>query len=178
MALAVASRSTSDVWEETIREGRKLESWRLRATLLHYVMRAAGRATPNGLWAGVAMEAPHRGEAPISVRSATREIFVKPDLDVFYELFTAAASAEHYRRAVYLRWNPTLTEIGDWEYVYAQCRGGVWVISRITDDGETERLKDVLCDAEHMDFDALGNKTAVSEETLHRLYSRYSVRAV
>jgi hypothetical protein len=98
------------------------------------------------------MEAPHHTAAPISIRTTASRTFVKPDLNVFFELFTAAASAQHYRRAVYLRLNPTLTEVGDGEYAYAHHHEGAWVMARFSDEGTIPRLRRVLQDSEHADF--------------------------
>ena len=125
-ALAVASLSTSDALEELLIDPTKRETWRLRATLLNYVMRAAGRATPNGLWSGVALESLHDGDGAVSFRETPGAIFVKPDLNAYFQLFDLAASPQHYRRAVRLRWNPTMTSVDDGGYACAHPGADGW----------------------------------------------------
>ncbi|HEX4276125.1 MAG TPA: lantibiotic dehydratase [Bryobacteraceae bacterium] len=169
-ALIVASPGTSNAWEQVLQKGGIPDSWRLRTTLLQYLMRAAGRATPNGLWAGVAMEAPYHAKEPIAIRPAPFRVFVKPDLNVFFELFTAAASALHYRRSVYLRWNPTLTEFGEGEYAWAHLQEDTWVMERTSNDPDIASLQAVFGHSEHASFDELLNRSQLAEQTLHRLY--------
>jgi hypothetical protein len=169
-AVAVASSSTSDALEELLRDSEKPVSWRLRATLLNYVMRAAGRATPNGLWSGVALESPHDGETPISIRDARAAIFVKPDLNALFELFELAASPQHYRKSVCLQWNATLTSLGETDYAYAHRSNGAWVFSRVADSGGIGRLKTVLGPFERAEFDDLCARAGLSDDVLHRLY--------
>ncbi|HVV47239.1 MAG TPA: lantibiotic dehydratase, partial [Bryobacteraceae bacterium] len=171
-ALAVASPSTSGAWERTLSGGRLPDNWRLKSTLLNYVMRAAGRATPNGLWSGVALESPHDGDELVSVRTVEAEIFAKPDVNVFFELFEAASSAPHYRQAVWLRWNPTLTRLPDGAWACARCEDGEWVMVRMTDDdGSIRSLRTVMHESDQMDFDQLRAAVEISEEALDRLYA-------
>jgi hypothetical protein len=169
-AVAVASPGTSDALEELLRDRDKPASWRLRATLLNYVMRAAGRATPNGLWSGVALESPHDGDAPISFRNTRVAVFAKPDLNAFFELFELAASPQHYRKSVCLQWNSTITNIAESDYAYARRCDGAWVFSRVADTGEIGRLKKVLGPLERAEFQNLYAKSGLSEHALHRLY--------
>ena len=169
-ALAVASLSTSEAWEQGLRGSGCLENWRLRATLLNYVMRSVGRATPNGLWAAVAMEDLSDAAQPIKIRSTEPRVFVKPDVNVFFNLFSAASSPENYRRAIFLRCNPTLTEVAHGEYLYAHCRNDSWVITRSLDDGTIARLRKSLPDSDVADFEQLRAAAGISDEALDRLY--------
>jgi hypothetical protein len=170
-AVAVASLSTSDALEELLSGRKKPETWRLRATLLNCVMRAAGRATPNGLWSGVALESPHDGDGAISFRDTPGAVFVKPDLNAYFELFDLAASPQHYRRALRLSWNPTITRLNDGEYAWAHRGSDGWLFSRTADDGEIARLREVFAPSELAEFDELRARSGVPEDALHRLYS-------
>ncbi|HWE50613.1 MAG TPA: lantibiotic dehydratase [Bryobacteraceae bacterium] len=170
-AVAVASLSTSDALEELLSNRTKAETWRLRATLLNYAMRAAGRATPNGLWSGVALESSHHGHGAISFRDTPRTVFVKPDLNAYFELFDLAASPQHYRRAVRLRWNPTTTELDNGDYACAHRNGGgAWVFSRTANDGHIARLREVFESSERAEFEELRARSGLEDGALDDLY--------
>jgi hypothetical protein len=169
-AVAVASPSTSDSLEELLSDRTKAETWRLRATLLNYVMRAAGRATPNGLWSGVALESAHDGGGAVSVRATPGMIFVKPDLNAYFELFDLAASPQHYRRAVRLRSNPTITRLDDGGYAWSHPVSDGWVFSRTADNGDIERLQEVLEPSERAEFGELQTRSGFTDGALHRLF--------
>jgi len=81
---------------------------RLEETLHSYLMRAVGRATPNGAWAGVAMEGQSEAQS--------RVIFTVL-LDPFAAAIQAIVYQDRWRSEVPLRVNPTLRRCGSvWRF--------------------------------------------------------------
>jgi hypothetical protein len=107
---------------------------RLEETLHSYLMRAVGRATPNGAWSGVAMEG-HREQQ-------SRVIFTVL-LDPFAAAIKAIAYQERWRSEVPLRINPTLTQCGSvWRF--DRFRDGAWNSYEVHDHPLIARLSELL----------------------------------
>ena len=83
-ALCVASPSMFRQWQRGQRESVDERSRRrLQGTAYRYLMRAVGRATPNSLWAGVALEDRSGSPRPVTVARTAPVTRVGPNLGVF-----------------------------------------------------------------------------------------------
>ncbi len=82
--------------------------WRMTRTLLRFALRAAGRATPNGLWAGVGTETDEPAFA----------VCFQPCLLPFAEAVSAIASKLPWFETIPLYVNPSLTRTheGGWRF--------------------------------------------------------------
>ena len=95
---------------------------RTEATIFHYLMRAIGRATPFGAWAGVAAvsPAPEGNDAPacpLQVKAIATRYNVNLNLAPFELILRSMAKMQRYRRRYPLRLNLTLHREGDgWRY--------------------------------------------------------------
>jgi hypothetical protein len=104
---------------------------RLEATLFHYVMRAAGRPTPQGAWAGVALVTPTANDGTahvgLSVMPTAERYDVTVNLAVFALILRALAGQPRYRHGYPLRLNPTLFSTEDgWRYEQDGVDGPTW----------------------------------------------------
>jgi hypothetical protein len=92
-------------------------SRRLEATVFHYLMRAAGRATPCDAWAGVAPVEldPHDAttEPRLTLSSSESRCEVSVDLRPFQIMLRALGRTERYRHTYPIRLNPTLFAASD-----------------------------------------------------------------
>jgi hypothetical protein len=82
-------------------------------------MRAAGRPTPHGAWAGVAPVSPSAiGGAPLLAASPKKTRYdVAVNLLPFALMLRALGGLRRYRHGYPLRLNPTLQPTGDaWRY--------------------------------------------------------------
>lgn len=121
----VARQSRSCPVRTRARPGRER---RMEATLFHYLMRAAGRPTPHGAWAGALAVAPRPADAHdapgIVVAPAPPRYRCTVDLQPFREMLRAFARKPRHARRRPLRLNPTLRG----------CDGG-WCYERVLADG-------------------------------------------
>jgi hypothetical protein len=132
-ALCLASPSVFRQWQATHRGSISRRSrLRLQGTLHRYLMRAVGRATPNGLWAGVALEnMTEQAVVPLQVRAAPSAIRVSPALRIF------SRALDHLNRRCpwidELAWrcNPTLNRLNQETWEFGTFAGGYWSGRRI-----------------------------------------------
>jgi Lantibiotic dehydratase, N terminus len=107
---------------------------RLEETLHSYLMRAVGRATPNGAWSGVAMEGQREQQS--------RVIFTVL-LDPFAAAIKAIANQERWRSEVPLRINPTLRQCGSvWRF--DRFHDGAWQSYDVHDQPLIAQLSELL----------------------------------
>ncbi len=99
---------------------------RLENTLYRYLARAAGRTTPNGLWAGTGLV--HFSETARN-ESTTSTYSFSPDLRAFQTILRCLARQSEYRASTHWRVNPTLRQQAD----------GRWRFWARTQDGQVER---------------------------------------
>ncbi|GJE00520.1 lantibiotic dehydratase [Methylobacterium isbiliense] len=127
-ALCLASPSTYRQWcQSGAGGGRERSRRRLQATLHRYLMRAVGRATPNGLWAGIALEDPGlSAERPLDIRPAQAATRVSPALAPFARALEALNRQRPWIEAVGWRINPTLRRAGPERWVFGTVADGIW----------------------------------------------------
>jgi hypothetical protein len=89
---------------------------RLEETLHSYLMRAVGRATPNGAWSGVTIEGPSEARS--------RVIFAVV-LDPFAAAIKTIAYQDRWRSEVPMRVNPTLRRCGS-AWRFERFHDGAW----------------------------------------------------
>jgi hypothetical protein len=133
-ALCLASSSVFRQWRNLGKGTASRRSReRLQSTLHRYLMRAVGRATPNGLWAGVVLEDMADVDVPLRVAARQSIIRVSPALAIF------ARGLEHMNRQrpwiEELTWrrNPTLRRGSDGAWQFGTFTEGLWSIRRIAD---------------------------------------------
>ena len=169
-ALALSAPDVADRWvasggpiEASTARGRRLE-----ATLFHYLLRAIGRPTPNGAWAGVAPVHPAAAtaaeglgdSAPTNrgwtVTQTPGRHLATPNLLPFAIMAQALVGEARYRQRAALRLNPSL--VGDsakgWRYLARLGGGAVWrelaanpltsAVVRHYEDGEARPLAPLL----------------------------------
>jgi Lantibiotic dehydratase, N terminus len=134
-ALTVASPTASQTWEGFLKSNSEALSGRLLTTLWHYVMRSVGRATPNSLWAGIAMEehSLSSSESGIYAREGKISVHVKPDLNIFNKALEAFKQHPKFRDELVFRLNPTLTRYQrGWRFV--RYDDGNWLVMQTDHD--------------------------------------------
>jgi hypothetical protein len=145
-ALCLASPSVFRQWQSS-RKGASSRRSRLRlqSTLYRYLMRAIGRATPNGLWAGVVLEdVAVEATVPLQVTAARSVIRVSPVLSVF------ARGLEHLNRRrpwiEKLDWrrNPTLKRINDELWEFGTFANRSWSLRRIAHHDHLDLLLELF----------------------------------
>jgi hypothetical protein len=107
---------------------------RLEETLHSYLMRAVGRATPNGAWSGVAMEG--------QCEARSRVIFTVL-LDPFAAAIEAIVYQDRWRSEVPLRINPTLRRCGS-AWRFDRFHDGAWKSYEVHDHPVVARLSELL----------------------------------
>ena len=116
-ALAIASPAAFDEFSRWRTDRSERLDWRLIRTLLQFVLRAVGRATPNGLWAGVALES---GETDRGIRAEPCEVSIRfqPVLKPIAQALRAMTLRQPWFTQIPLRLNPTLfqTASGPWRF--------------------------------------------------------------
>lgn len=147
--LCLASPSTFRQWQAARREPtdrRKRE--RLHSTLHRYLMRAVGRATPNSLWAGIALESMDRdASAPLTVAPAAPLTRVSPALAVFARALQAMTIRRPWNESVPMRLNPTLRRADSgWEF--GTFVDGFWCLRRVADHPAVASMASRLSTAE------------------------------
>ncbi len=122
---------------------------RLDLTLYAYIMRSVGRAAPNGLWAGVAMETSATGKGPLISASWDPPIRVRftPDLRPFCDALRAMAHRKSSQGEIPLRLNPTLFRVDSSLWRFGDWRDGIWRIFNISDHPLLSALTTVFSDA-------------------------------
>ena len=149
-ALCLASPSVFRQWRNS-RAGPSSRRSRLRlqSSLHRYLMRAIGRATPNGLWAGVVLEdMAVEAAVPLQVAAAPSVVRVSPVLSVF------ARGLEHLnRRRPWIdesawRLNPTLKRVNDEVWEFGTFASGSWSVRRIAHHDQLEFLIEWLSSAD------------------------------
>jgi hypothetical protein len=152
-ALCLASPSTFQQWQNartasTDRRGR----YRLQSTLYRYLMRAIGRATPNGLWAGIALE-DMMGEAsfPLQLAPAAAVSRVSPALSVLVRGLENLIRRPPWIEELTWRPNPTLKRINNDFWEFGTFANGSWC---------------VRCIARHAPLDLLVERVSKAERPL------------
>ncbi|MBG0566018.1 lantibiotic dehydratase [Actinoplanes aureus] len=113
-ALALANPVVARSWARRAEPPVRARDLRLEATVFRYLMRSAGRATPQGAWAGVAALAPAAGAAAEwRMTPATRRYRAHVDLAPFAAAAAHLAWLPRYRQDYPLQINPTLHAAGD-----------------------------------------------------------------
>jgi hypothetical protein len=121
-ALIVANSLVAARWANVLRRiaGPARKERRLERTVFRYLMRAAGRPTPHGAWAGVALISPAQdGEpsSPFQVRQKHPHYQAAVNLLPFTLMLSRLVRLDRYRQALPLRVNPTLHHVhGGWRY--------------------------------------------------------------
>jgi hypothetical protein len=125
-ALAVGNLQLARRWaHEPAADRRRLARWRrVEASVLHTLMRAVGRATPNGAWAGVAAVRPRPGAAGLLIESAPARRHAVIDLRAFRAVLRGLARCPRYRDEGPLTLEPTLHRRAD-GWSWERDRGGV-----------------------------------------------------
>jgi hypothetical protein len=132
-ALLVANPPAAAGWDRVLAgDVRKGESTRAKAvrhletTIFGYLMRAPGRPTPFGLWAGVTVVSPAEAATdPLEIEPAPPAYVVSVNLAHFARVLEALASTARYRRRGRLRLSsPTIHRTGN-----------AWWLHRLTDHG-------------------------------------------
>lgn len=125
-ALCIAAPLVFERWRTCCaRAAQRAPDRRIDATLFHYLMRAIGRPTPHGAWAGVAPVHPdaRRHGSRLHVAPATTRYHVSVSLKPFEMIASSLAAEPTFRRRCPLRLNPTLVANGaGWTY-QSSCDG-------------------------------------------------------
>jgi hypothetical protein len=133
-ALCLASPAAFRALTAPAGRARSGRQWKRDLTVYAYLMRAVGRATPNGLWAGVALESPPDGsEAPVRATSAPGRVVFHPNLGPFARALRAVARSSPSRQSVPLRLNPTLFRVTPSIWQLGNDREGDWHVSQTAD---------------------------------------------
>jgi hypothetical protein len=98
-ALAVGNLQLARRWaQKPAADRRNLGRWRrVEASVLHTLMRAVGRATPNGAWAGVAAVRPGPDAAGLLIEPAPASQRAVVDLQAFRAVLRGLARCPRYR---------------------------------------------------------------------------------
>jgi len=112
-ALLIANATVAGAWVKVEAPRRPKRQRHLETTVFHYLMRACGRPTPNGAWAGVAPVEPvldgcHEGAQDLVVRPVSARYEVTPSLRPFVTMLRAFARQPRYRWQAPLHLNPTV----------------------------------------------------------------------
>jgi hypothetical protein len=141
-ALCLASPSVFRQWQAAHQGSISRRSrLRLQATLHRYLMRAAGRATPNALWAGVALEdTTEQAIVPLQVRAAPSATRVSPALSVFSRGLDHLNRRGQWIDELAWRCNPTLNRLNQKVWEFGTFAGGFWSVRRIAHYEQLEFL--------------------------------------
>jgi hypothetical protein len=109
-ALEIANPEVAARWDalDDLGAPASARGRRLEATVFHYLMRAAGRPTPQGAWAGVALVEPRDQGALLEVFPAEPGYDVTVNLVPFHIMLEQLAGTRRYRFDYLLSLNPTL----------------------------------------------------------------------
>jgi hypothetical protein len=141
-ALCVASPSTYRQWQHARRHLVDRRSrQRLHSTLHRYVMRAIGRGTPNGLWAGIALEDLDDAAAvPWTIASTASVTRVSPALGAFVRGLQTLNLRRPWIEAVALRLNPTTRRIGSDAWEFGTFVDGYWCVRQVAHHAAIDTL--------------------------------------
>jgi lantibiotic biosynthesis dehydratase-like protein len=141
-ALCLASASTYRQWQHARRHAVDRRSReRLQSTLHRYVMRAVGRATPNGLWAGITLEdVDDAATAPLTIAPAAPVTRVTPALAVFVRGLQNMNLRRPWIEAVALRLNPTTRRTGTDAWEFGTFVDGFWCARQVAHHPAIEAL--------------------------------------
>jgi hypothetical protein len=121
-ALIIANPLVAARWDDVLRgiAGPARKERRLERTVFRYLMRAAGRPTPHGAWAGVALVSPAPAEessVPLQVCQEQPFYLAVVNLLPFTLMVGRLIQLDRYRQTLPLRLNPTLHQAdGGWRY--------------------------------------------------------------
>lgn len=141
-ALCLASPSVFHQWQHA-RSGSssRRSRTRLQGTLHRYLMRAIGRATPNGLWAGVALEdVTQATSVPLQTEAATPVIRVSPALAIFSRGLEQLNRRRPWIEQVAWRRNPTLRQRDDGQWEFGTFAEGSWSLRGIAHHAQLDAL--------------------------------------
>ncbi|TYO68391.1 hypothetical protein FXV83_00735 [Bradyrhizobium hipponense] len=141
-ALCLASPSVFRQWQAAHQGSISRRSrLRLQSTLHRYLMRAVGRATPNGLWAGVALEdMTEQAIVPLQVRAAPSAIRVSPALGIFSRGLDHLNRRRPWIDELAWRCNPTLNRLNHEAWEFGTFTAGFWSVRRIAHYEQLEFL--------------------------------------
>jgi hypothetical protein len=130
-ALLISGGPIADRWEETIRRPRepRHRQHRLERTLFRYLLRAVGRPTPHGAWAGVAPVSLRltRDDGGLIHRKRPARFEATVDLQPFKQILGALAASPRYRQRGSLRLNPTLHRVqAGWRFEHRTSESYRW----------------------------------------------------
>ena len=125
-ALALASPAAYSAWERI--HAKAPIPAKLLETLFRYLTRASGRATPNGLWAGVALANASGTMGGSSLKIASCEVLAlaQPDLAVVYLAVQAMRQSERCHSSLGWRLNPSLHRTSRRGRRFLRRRGEKW----------------------------------------------------
>ena len=141
-ALCLANPSVFQQWRNS-RDGTssRRRRQRLQSTLHRYLMRAIGRATPNGLWAGVALEdMAIEADVPLQVATGSPIIRVSPALSVFVRGLEQMNRRRPWIEQLAWRRNPTLRRGRDGSWEFGTFADSLWSVRRIADHAQLDFL--------------------------------------
>lgn len=132
-ALCLASPSVFRQWQASQQGSISRRSrLRLQSTLHRYLMRAIGRATPNGLWAGVVLEDMTEPAAvPLQVKAAPSVIRVSPVLAIFSRGLERLSRRRPWIDELAWHCNPTLKRLNHEVWEFGTFVDGFWSVRRI-----------------------------------------------
>lgn len=127
-ALMLERPDLAEAWLARPPAPERARGRRVEATVMHYLLRATGRATPQGLWAGAAPVSPAEAGG-LQVQPGPGGVSVHLDLAPFAAALRLLAARPRYREAASLRINPTLhaTDEG-WRYLAQGPDGCAWAL--------------------------------------------------
>lgn len=136
-ALVLASPSTSSAWERVRGDATVPLPAKLLETLSLYLARAVGRATPNGLWAGVALasEGPTRGGHPLESTQCGARALAQPNLAAIHRAVEAMWGSERCRTTLGWRLNPSLHRTSGRRWRFLRQSEAQWGLADAYDDG-------------------------------------------
>lgn len=136
-ALYIASPTAFEKFIKTERSCERGGLKKIDFTLYSYIIRSVGRATPNGLWASVAVETPSVGneiDTPIRVDWVlpSRVLFT-PNISLFVEALWAMVHQSPWREEIPLRLNPTLFQSTPSVWQFETYKEGIWKLLQVAD---------------------------------------------
>jgi hypothetical protein len=143
-ALCLASPSVFRQWQNSRKGSFSRRSLlRLQSTFHRYLMRAIGRATPNGLWAGVALEdMTEEATVPLQVGAVASVIRVSPVLSIFSRGLEHLNRRRPWIEELAWRCNPTLRRLNDEVWEFGTFAGGSWSGRRIAHHEQLDSLRE------------------------------------
>lgn len=175
-ALYLASPTTFRALQSGTQHKKKRNS-KIEQTLHAYVMRSVGRATPNALWAGVALETlQDESETGLQLKPAPKRVQFSPNLAPFIRVLRAIAYQHPWRTEIPLRLNPTLFQSASSVWVFGNERNGRWKVFQANDHPLIKYLTSLFSNSPtnvpaEIQRQMLNHKMAVSEEHAEKIVS-------